>query len=68
MVEALLSALKWVVLCLLPFYLGSIVFICTFMWLTTGADQIVNMLPLIAILNTPLAFMMAAQWSLPHTR
>lgn len=65
MVKALLAALKWVLLCLLPFYLGVCLFVCGAMWLTTGFDSIAMELPIIAILSVPVAFMMAAAWHIP---
>lgn len=68
MVEALLKSLKWVLLCLLPFYLGVCLFVCGAMWLTTGFDSIAMELPIIAILSLPLAGMMAAAWHIPLDR
>lgn len=68
MVKALGAALKWLLLCLLPFYLGACLFICGIVWLTADLESVTMDLPIIAILCVPLAGMMAAGWSIPPHR
>lgn len=61
------AALKWVLLCLLPFYIGCFLFIAGIFWMTADAASVIMLWPVIAILCVPLAGMMAAGWSIPPT-
>jgi hypothetical protein len=65
MLNALLAALKWVALCLLPYYVVLFLIVCAFMALAADLRAVTDLWPVIAILCFPVAGMVAASQSIP---